>query len=129
MNVSLSFIAPDVTSFIAAVDAMASRGIPTASATVSAPATLPARPQAATDSGKGRYETLLNAQGKRIRFTDQAEAEHGTREAYCLALLKNDYPNALAVSVEPDTESAPVVAEFEAQEESQQEPHKFDFED
>ncbi len=129
MNVSLSFIALDIESFTAALAAMAQYNVPTASAVLSAPVTAPTRAQAATEDDKGTYETLLNAQGKRIRFSAEAEAKHGTREAYCLAILRSDYPQALPVSVEPDTTSAQHVAEFEAQEESQQgKSYSFDFE-
>lgn len=104
-SAALSYVAPDLDSFEKALLLLKAAGVPcSASVSQSAPATLPAPSKPA----KGPLETQWEAfSGKGIKFTEGIAREHGTREAYCAARLRE--AGQLPVSVP--------YAEFSAEEE------------
>ena len=80
-NISLSYVATTLVDFEAAMALLSALNVQPV-------VTVGQAPQGAPVSAKGPNETALNAAGQRVRYTVQAAAEHGSKEAYCAAKLR-----------------------------------------
>lgn len=95
-NISLNFTAANLSEFQAALEMLQAANLP-AAVTVVPGVVVP---------GKGPNEIALNGAGKRIRFSSQMAEEHGTKENYCAALLREmnlPVPSASVESGEAET--------------------------
>jgi len=112
-TINLSFVAPDAESFALALAALNEhKGTSNVSIVAPAVSTLPVSIKATTESVRGHYEGILWDKGRRVRYTEQAAAAHGTKEAYCLSILKTEFPELVQAPDSPaDAMPAPIASE------------------